>query len=272
MHRFFKGIAMQDFARSLFIKIFSLLFVATILTASFSQTAHAIYISPDDWDPTKEGVGTNRYAYSQGDPINRSDRNGHQSDEIGIGHNGGPADDIRVDPDDYDFGSASADPLGGYAEHQFENRMKSIDRLMIGAVGDMMIAHEQIARSKITGFGQQTGKDTWHADVSYKKAMEYAKDPNVASVHLNRSLTSVLGKDVSKVRPDITVVYKDGTTVRVCECVSATQTKKGMDAKNAATESKLSKHGYSTISESVKRGEPNDPTGGVATGEAPKKK
>ncbi|MBD0417578.1 RHS repeat-associated core domain-containing protein, partial [Oryzicola mucosus] len=37
------------------------------------------FISPDDWDPTLDGVGTNRYAYAQNDPINKSDPNGHQS-------------------------------------------------------------------------------------------------------------------------------------------------------------------------------------------------
>jgi len=36
-------------------------------------------ISPDDWDPTMEGVGTNRYAYSLNDPINLSDPNGHNA-------------------------------------------------------------------------------------------------------------------------------------------------------------------------------------------------
>jgi RHS repeat-associated protein len=35
------------------------------------------FISPDDWDPTLAGVGTNRYAYAGNDPVNKSDRNGH---------------------------------------------------------------------------------------------------------------------------------------------------------------------------------------------------
>jgi hypothetical protein len=35
------------------------------------------FISPDDWDPTKEGVGTNRYAYAGNDPVNLSDPGGH---------------------------------------------------------------------------------------------------------------------------------------------------------------------------------------------------
>jgi hypothetical protein len=34
-------------------------------------------LSPDDWDPTLPGVGTHRYLYAEGDPINKSDPNGH---------------------------------------------------------------------------------------------------------------------------------------------------------------------------------------------------
>ncbi|WP_394891387.1 hypothetical protein ACG873_08940 [Mesorhizobium sp. AaZ16] len=36
------------------------------------------FISPDTLDPTMPGVGTNRYSYSQNDPVNKSDPNGHQ--------------------------------------------------------------------------------------------------------------------------------------------------------------------------------------------------
>ena len=37
------------------------------------------FISPDDWDPTLAGVGTNRYAYAQNDPVNKADNNGHNA-------------------------------------------------------------------------------------------------------------------------------------------------------------------------------------------------
>lgn len=47
------------------------------LNARYMDPVLGRFISPDDWDPTKEGVGTNRYAYACNDPINRGDNNGH---------------------------------------------------------------------------------------------------------------------------------------------------------------------------------------------------
>ncbi len=47
------------------------------LNARHYDPALARFISPDDWDPTLPGVGTNRYAYADNDPINKSDPNGH---------------------------------------------------------------------------------------------------------------------------------------------------------------------------------------------------
>ena len=45
--------------------------------ARFYDAHLARFISPDWWDPNKPGVGSNRYAYSEQDPINKSDPNGH---------------------------------------------------------------------------------------------------------------------------------------------------------------------------------------------------
>ncbi|MEQ1409767.1 RHS repeat-associated core domain-containing protein, partial [Neorhizobium sp. Rsf11] len=47
------------------------------LNARYYDPAFGRFISPDDWDPTIDGVGTNRYAYAQNDPVNNSDPNGH---------------------------------------------------------------------------------------------------------------------------------------------------------------------------------------------------
>jgi RHS repeat-associated protein len=58
------------------------------LNARYMDPMLGRFISPDDWDPTLPGVGTNRYAYAKNDPINKSDPNGHQTfddDDFGIG-------------------------------------------------------------------------------------------------------------------------------------------------------------------------------------------
>ena len=68
---------MIGLARGIFAREMTLLLVVCVIGASFGQAANARFISPDDWDPTKPGVGTNRYAYSENDPVNKSDPNGH---------------------------------------------------------------------------------------------------------------------------------------------------------------------------------------------------
>ncbi|MEM9012613.1 MAG: colicin E5-related ribonuclease [Pseudomonadota bacterium] len=47
------------------------------LNARYYDPELGRFIQPDWWDPTIDGVGTNRYAYSFNDPINKSDPNGH---------------------------------------------------------------------------------------------------------------------------------------------------------------------------------------------------
>ncbi|MBD0413041.1 RHS repeat-associated core domain-containing protein [Oryzicola mucosus] len=70
-------------ARHLATKTLSLLLVITLLATSLATTsAQARFISPDDWDPTLPGVGTNRYAYAQNDPVNKSDPNGHMIGDL----------------------------------------------------------------------------------------------------------------------------------------------------------------------------------------------
>jgi hypothetical protein len=49
----------------------------TLTFALFASQASALFIQADWWDPTEPGVGTNRYAYSGNDPVNRLDPNGN---------------------------------------------------------------------------------------------------------------------------------------------------------------------------------------------------
>lgn len=67
----------------------SLFVICAMLTVSLSNVANARFISPDNWDPTMPGVGTNRYAYAGNDPVNKSDPNGHFAFLAALGCIGG---------------------------------------------------------------------------------------------------------------------------------------------------------------------------------------
>ena len=103
------------YMKTFFKRLFGLLLVCSMISVSFGSAANARFISPDDWDPTKQGVGTNRYAYSENDPINKSDPNGH----AGIGHNGGPPLD-PADPDG-DGDIAGFDRYPGVPDHMIHD-------------------------------------------------------------------------------------------------------------------------------------------------------
>ena len=47
------------------------------LNARYFDPQLAMFIQPDWWEVTEPGVGTNRYAYAGGDPVNGSDPGGH---------------------------------------------------------------------------------------------------------------------------------------------------------------------------------------------------
>jgi RHS repeat-associated protein len=53
------------------------------LNARFYDPAIGKFSSPDWWDPNKPGVGTCRYCYSDNDPVNKSDANGHVWNVLG---------------------------------------------------------------------------------------------------------------------------------------------------------------------------------------------
>jgi RHS repeat-associated protein len=51
------------------------------LNARYYDPVIARFVSPDWWDPNKPGVGTNRYSYSENDPVNKADNNGHNAED-----------------------------------------------------------------------------------------------------------------------------------------------------------------------------------------------
>lgn len=53
------------------------LIIVVLMSALVVTPSQAMFVQPDWLDPTHPGVGTNRYAYSFNDPINKSDPGGN---------------------------------------------------------------------------------------------------------------------------------------------------------------------------------------------------
>jgi Bacterial EndoU nuclease len=92
------------------------LMIGLWLILSSLTAASARFISPDDWDPTLPGVGTNRYAYAGNDPVNKSDPNGHVS---GCGYGCATSNNGPTDWDEVQSGldlAGFAGPAGPFAD------------------------------------------------------------------------------------------------------------------------------------------------------------
>lgn len=78
----------------------------TYLHARYYDASLGRFLSPDWWDVSDRGVGTDRYGYSLGDPVNKSDPNGHRSTNSLL---------------------SDGDPIGGSIEVFDPNPMDGID-------------------------------------------------------------------------------------------------------------------------------------------------
>jgi 5-methylcytosine-specific restriction endonuclease McrA len=67
---------------------FAMLLFATLLALGGSAPTQAKFLTPDTYDPWKDGVDVNRFAYGANDPINKSDPNGHDSFVAGAPYDG----------------------------------------------------------------------------------------------------------------------------------------------------------------------------------------
>jgi hypothetical protein len=70
----------------------SLVLMVVMLVVTAAPTAQARFLNPDNWDPWMEGVDFNRYGYAGNDPVNKSDPNGHSTQD-----SDGDGDDDLVD-------------------------------------------------------------------------------------------------------------------------------------------------------------------------------
>lgn len=83
---------------------------AVVVLATFASAANARFISPDWYDPTQPGVGTNRYAYCGGNPINCADPGGNT-----------PFDIFGADAADANHGGAGRGLSGVYESSGYSN-------------------------------------------------------------------------------------------------------------------------------------------------------
>jgi hypothetical protein len=87
-----------------------------------------------------------------------------------------------------------------------------------------------VRKAKIHGKAQKTGTPG-HDWQSMKEAVKATKDPDVARVHMDQSLSKVTGgKVISRMRPDVSVVRKDGR-INMIEVQSKSQRSKQLQTK-----------------------------------------
>ena len=79
------------------------------LNARYYDPKLAMFIQPDWWEVTIQGVGTNRYSYSFNDPVNGSDPSGHWAEEQADGNLSGWQGDPTHVSNDPDWGGNRVD-------------------------------------------------------------------------------------------------------------------------------------------------------------------
>ncbi|MER8409668.1 Tox-REase-5 domain-containing protein, partial [Mesorhizobium sp. M1307] len=108
------------------------------LNARYMDPLLGRFISPDDWDPTLPGVGTNRYAYARNDPVNRSDANGHE--DVTPNDDDSDNDGLPNEMDAWpDFDNRMIMSVEGGVTPGLKGPAATMQRALIGAMGDRLI-------------------------------------------------------------------------------------------------------------------------------------
>ena len=150
------------------------------LNARYYDPALGRFIQPDWWEVTQPGVGTNRYAYSANDPINKSDRNGHSLKRLLESF-------ARVMDDHYEAAKSSMtirnkdlagskhktgvpfddDGFPDFSDHLFKgvdkNGVPIESEVDIGKITGSPRKDEQIA-NEMAGLSETPAGYTWHHD------------------------------------------------------------------------------------------------------------
>lgn len=183
------------------------------------------FLSPDPWDPVLPGVGTNRYAYSENDPINKADRNGHA---------GGPPPGMFAERDAaiaavvnrvfdaaLDTMNAAGEVLQGTGVGAPEGALLSAGaKFAVGAAAAGRIARLSEPFAKVPAFGlEQVTKGfdgIEHAarseNLAHSIIARIGAD-KVESVHYNQKLSTIFNGVKDGRQPDVVVKLKDGSAV-----------------------------------------------------------
>ncbi|SEM40657.1 ribonuclease domain-containing protein [Xaviernesmea oryzae] len=169
---------MQLFLRTLWVRLLSNLLVCSLVCVPFGSAANARFIAPDPMDPTIQGVGTNRYAYSGNDPVNKSDQNGHTFNELfgdffgafyGQNPNDRESPDVlanRASSDANEGAKASATNIIGFAADQTGIRdvvegVRERDgfKTFIGAINLLLLAAPELKGAGVAIKAASTAKN-----------------------------------------------------------------------------------------------------------------
>ncbi|OEO31863.1 hypothetical protein VW23_014395 [Devosia insulae DS-56] len=153
----------------------------TYLHARYYDASLGRFLSPDWWDPSDPGVGTDRYGYSAGDPVNKSDPNGHDSLWCTTGTGAIPCSSIHpwLDPT-LDFVNA---PINGAVN------------IMAGpgeAIAPYQDLIDGVALSS-GGLGSIAGRSAEYA-VAFSRAVKAARMANIEARLLAGDLSDYIGR------------------------------------------------------------------------------
>ncbi|MCB1386186.1 MAG: hypothetical protein KDJ80_09640 [Nitratireductor sp.] len=150
------------------------------LNARYMDPATGRFISPDDWDPTLPGVGTNRYAYAHNDPVNKSDPTGHS---LGSSTPGGSPEAINGNE-----GDSGYDSRGDATENSEEDNTGAITGLA--------------ARAGYVGLKSEKARSEYNAKVSKLDPTDRAARTSIKAETRAKTPTEVAAT-INAIRPGL---------------------------------------------------------------------
>lgn len=162
------------------------------------------YISPDDWDPTKEGVGTNRYAYALNDPVNKADNNGHNTSAVDLASvhadvNGGGSPGLGIDEAGRDAAADAMAKAAGIEDPRKKSRGVRLAQNAPRTQGSIRLTEQEIRNpNAATNAMQWRDLARTYREVTGRNPPDELTDPNVGiTTNHVRGLAQLLGRELA---------------------------------------------------------------------------